>query len=27
MTRIRVGISDHSPPPFEVEREALGPDT
>ena len=27
MTRIRVGICDHSPPPFEVEREALGPDT
>ena len=26
MTRIRVGITDHAPPPFEVEREALSPD-
>ena len=24
MTKIRIGITDHSPPPFEVEREALG---
>ena len=26
MTKIRVGITDHAPPPFEIEREALGPD-
>ena len=26
MTKIRIGITDHSPPPFEVEREALGAD-
>ena len=26
MTRIKVGITDHAPPPFEMEREALGPD-
>ena len=27
MGRLTVGISDHSPPPFDVEREALGPKT
>ena len=26
MTKILIGITDHSPPPFEVEREALGAD-
>ena len=26
MTKIRIGITDHSPPPFEVEGEALGAD-
>jgi len=26
MSRITVGITDHSPPPFEVEKEALGLD-
>ena len=27
MNGITVGITDHAPPPFDVEREALGPNT
>ena len=27
MSRIKVGISDHAPPPFKVEREVLGSNT
>ena len=25
MSRVKIGITDHAPPPFKVEREALSP--